>query len=73
MSTTPRVYFFCRNEAGNLQEDIIALAEGLIKLGVTFYSNCNYWQQSLKANDFLLRHISDVSYEDCDIVVVSYT
>jgi hypothetical protein len=73
MAASPRVYFFCRNEPGNLQEDIIALAEGLLELGIPFYSNCDYWQQSLKADDYLLRHNPDVRHEDCDIVVLSYT
>jgi hypothetical protein len=45
MPTTPRVYFFCRNDPGNLLEDVIALAEGLVELGIPFYSNCDYWQQ----------------------------
>jgi len=73
MGAAPRVYFFCRNEPGNLQEDVIALAEGLLELGIPFFSNCNYWQQSLRPNDYLLQHNPEVGHEDCDIVVVSYT
>lgn len=69
----PRVYFFCRNEPGNLQEDVIALAEGFVELGIPFHSNCDYWLQSLDPNDYLFRHNPEVGHADCDIVIVSYT
>jgi len=69
----PRVYFFCSNEPGNLQEDVIALAEGFRELGIPYYSNCDYWLQSTVANDFLFRHHPEVTHEDCDVVVISYT
>jgi hypothetical protein len=69
----PRVYFYCSNESGNLQEDVIALAEGLRELGVPFHANCDYWLQSTKTGDYLFRHSPDVRPDDCDIVVVSYT
>jgi hypothetical protein len=71
--TNLRVYFFCCNEPGNLQEDVIALAEGLKELGVPYFANCDYWLQSLDPGDYLFKHCPEVSYEDCDIVVVSYT
>ena len=70
---TPSVYFYCRNEEGNLQEDVIALAEGLNDLGIRHYANCNYWLQSTAPDDYLLHHRSDVIADDCDLVVVSYT
>src|SRR5262249_46974222 len=73
MTTTPRIYFFCRNELGNLQEDVIALAEGFVELRIPFYSNCDYWRQSLVPNDYLFKHDPEVEHADCDIVVVSYT
>jgi hypothetical protein len=69
----PRVYFYCSDEPGNLQEDIIALAEGLTELGIPFYANCDYWLQSTKPGDYLFRHSPNVAADDCDIVVVSYT
>jgi len=68
-----RVYFYCRNEPGNLQEDVIALAEGLQELGVPFSGNCNYWLQSTESGDYLIKHDPDIRPDDCDIVVVSYT
>lgn len=71
--SVPSIYFYCRNEEGNLQEDVIALAEGFRELGIPYYSNCDYWQQSVKPGDYLLRHDTTVRPDDCDIVVVSYT
>ena len=68
-----RVYFYCRNEPGNLQEDVITLAEGLQELGIPFSGNCNYWLQSTEPGDYLIKHDPDVRPDDCDIVVVSYT
>ena len=69
----PRIYFFCGNEQGNLQEDVIALAEGFVELGIQFYGNCDYWLQSTRPRDYLIRHHPEVTPDDCDIVVVSYT
>lgn len=68
-----RVYFYCRNEPGNLQEDVITLAEGLQELGIPFSGNCNYWLQSTEPGDYLIKHDPEIRPDDCDIVVVSYT
>lgn len=68
-----RVYFYCRNEPGNLQEDVITLAEGLQELGVPFSGNCDYWLQSTEPGDFLIKHDPVIRPDDCDVVVVSYT
>jgi hypothetical protein len=72
-SKHPKVYFYCREEEGNLQEDIIAIAEGLSELGIPYYANCNYWLQSTSPGDYLFQKDPDVSMDDCDVVVVSYT
>jgi hypothetical protein len=69
----PRVYFYCRSEEGNLQEDVIALAEGLLELGIPFSGNCDYWLRSTRPDDYLIRHDPDITPDDCDVVVVSYT
>jgi hypothetical protein len=69
----PQVYFYCRDEEGNLQEDVIALAEGLTQLGVPYFANTNYWQRSTTPGDYLFRHVPGVTPDDCDVVVVSYT
>ena len=67
------VYFYCREEENNLQEDVIALAEGLNALGIRHYANTNYWRPSTAPGDYLLRHDPAVGPDDCDLVVVSYT
>jgi len=69
----PCVYIYCRNEPGNLQEDVIALAEGFAELGIPFYASCDYWLQSTRPNDYLLKYDPEVTPDDCDIVIVSYT
>jgi len=68
-----RVYFFCRDEEANLQEDVISLAEGFNALGIPHFANTNYWRQSTAPGDYLLRHHPDVGPDDCSVVVVSYT
>lgn len=73
MQQISRVYFYCRNEEGNLQEDVITLAEGLRELGVPFSGNCDYWLESTKPGAYLIRHDPAVSADDADVVVVSYT
>jgi hypothetical protein len=68
-----RVYFYCCDQPGNLQEDVITLAEGLQELGIPFSANCNYWLQSTQPGDYLIKHDPEVRPDDCDVVVVSYT
>src|SRR5262249_39793494 len=69
----PRVYFFCRNDSNELQEDVVALAEGLVELEIPFFANCDYWLQSTDPRDYLIKYTPEVTSDDCDIVVVSYT
>jgi hypothetical protein len=71
--TDPRVYFFCRDEETNLQDDVVALAEGLNVLGIPHHANTNYWRPSTAPGDYLLRHDPTVTPDDCSLVVVSYT
>ena len=73
MARPPTIYFYCGGEEENLQEDVIALAEGLRVLGVPFFSSRDYWRESPQADGYLLRHDRDVAAADCDVVVVSYT
>jgi hypothetical protein len=68
-----RVYIYCRDEPGNLQEDVIALTEGLLELGIPVHANCNYWLKSTESGDYLLRHDPEIGPDDCDVVIVSYT
>jgi hypothetical protein len=68
-----RVYFYCRNELGNPQEDVVVLAEGLKELGIPFSGSSNFWRQSTEIGDYLIKHDPGIRPDDCDIVVVSYT
>jgi len=70
---TPRVYIYCGNEEGNLQEDVITLAEGLRELDVPVHGNCDYWQESTEPGSFLIRYNPAIRPDDCDLVIVSYT
>jgi hypothetical protein len=67
-----RVFFYVRDDEGCLQEDVIALAEGLRELGVPFHANCNYWQETTEPGSWLFRHDPAVGPDECDVVVVSY-
>jgi hypothetical protein len=67
-----RVYFYCRDEVGLLQEDVVTLAEGLQELGIPFSGNCNYWLRSTEPDDYLIRHLPEIRPDDCDVVVVGY-
>jgi hypothetical protein len=69
----PKIYFYCAPEEDNLQEDVIALAEGLAELGVPYFSNCDYWLQSTRPGDYLFKADDAVRPDECDIVIVSYT
>jgi hypothetical protein len=71
--SVPRVYFYCRDDEGNLQEDVITLAEGLRELGIPYSGSCNYWQESTTPGDYLIRNAPGVRPDDCNVVVVSYT
>ena len=71
--STPRIYFYNSCEADNLQDDIIALAEGLRALGVPYYSRCNYWRLSPERDEWLFTANPEVSPLDCDVVVYPCT
>jgi hypothetical protein len=71
-----KIYFYCdpREEVAveyKFQHLAICLAEGLQKLGISFFSNVNYWQNSNNADDYLFRHYPEITPDDCDIVVLS--
>ncbi len=67
-----RIYFYCSDEPLNLQEDVVALAEGFQELGIPFHGSCNYWLKSVDPGDYLIKHDPEVQPGDCDVVVVSY-
>jgi hypothetical protein len=69
-----RIFFYCcpsgPPEDADYQHLIVYLAEGLKKLGATFYSNNNYWRLDPKENDYLLQCNSEINHHDCTIVVL---
>jgi hypothetical protein len=69
------IYFYCcppgPPEAAGYEHGIVALAEGLLELGVPFAGNIDYWNQSFSADDFLIRRIDGLEPEECDVVVMS--
>lgn len=44
--TRPRIIFLFREKEHCLQNDIVAIAEGLEQLGIPFYARANYWRRS---------------------------
>jgi len=64
------VFFYCcERDYPHLS---ICIAEGLKQLGISFYSNRNYWRISPDREDYLFCYNSEVTPDDCDIVVVEY-
>ena len=69
-----KIYFFCLpREEGNggdrFQHLFICLAEGFRELGISFFSNINYWQESPEKQEYLFRHDPAITTDDCSIVV----
>ena len=69
-----KIYFYCdpveNIPIGNkFQHLIICLAEGFQELGIPFFSNVNYWQNSLETSEYLFQHYADVTPDDCSIVI----
>ena len=71
----PVVYFYCYPqgpaEKAGYQHAIVVLAEGLRELGLTFYSNVDYWPLKTVPGAFLFNRSADVTPDDCDIVVLN--
>jgi len=71
----PTVYFYCYPQGpatrAGYNHEIVGLAEGLKELGVSFYSDINYWRLEPAAEKFLFNHVPDISPDDCDIVVLN--
>jgi hypothetical protein len=70
-----KIYFICyphgpANKSG-YEHQIISIAEGLKKLNVDFSGNVNYWRNSLKNDDFLIRAEEKINFENVDVVVFS--
>jgi hypothetical protein len=66
------VYFFIADHVKTYEDSLIYLAEGLDKLNIPFYANKNFWQKDVDGK-YLFNKDENVSYKDCDLVVISYT
>lgn len=71
-----KVYFFCDprteiNAGDKFQHLLICLAEGFRELGISFFSNLNYWKESTQEEKYLFCHQPDVTPDDCSIVVLT--
>lgn len=68
------VYFYLRPylrpEDAGYQHRSVALAEGLVELGVPVYSNIDYWKTA--EGSFLFRADQEVRPEDCDVVAAEH-
>jgi hypothetical protein len=62
------VFFYCL--PSGFQSLSICLAEGLQQLGIPFYSNVDFWQTDVQTEDYLFCHNSNVTPDDCTVVVV---
>ncbi|GAA6619040.1 glycosyltransferase [Scytonema sp. NUACC26] len=67
------IYFYCDPREGvpegdKLQHCLICLAEGFRELGIPFFSNTNYWQESPE-QEYLIRHNPNINPDDCSVVI----
>ena len=60
------IFFYC----SGYQHLSICLAEGFKELGIPFYSNINYWKISPEREEYLFCYDSNVTPDDCSIVVI---
>ncbi|MBW4560110.1 MAG: glycosyltransferase [Mojavia pulchra JT2-VF2] len=70
-----KIYFYCDPRLNVVPGDkfqhlLICLAEGFRELGIEFFSNVNYWQESPEEKKYLFRHHPDVTPDDCSIVIL---
>lgn len=70
-----KIYFYCDPkkeipEGKKLQHLLICLAEGFSELGIPFFSNVDYWQESPEKQEYLFRHNPEITPDDCSIVIL---
>jgi hypothetical protein len=54
-----------------LQHCLICLAEGFRELGIPFFSNTNYWQESPEPK-YLIQQDTNITPDDCSVVIVTH-
>ncbi|GBE92991.1 glycosyltransferase family 1 protein [Nostoc cycadae] len=70
-----KIYFYCDPREGvpegdKFQHFLICFAEGLKELGIPFFSNVNYWQESSENDEYLFKHDPKITPDDCSVVVL---
>lgn len=66
-------YFLIADHVKHYDDAMIYIAEGLRVLGIPFYANKNLWLEEPGTNQYLFKKDDQISYQDCDIVFMSYT
>jgi hypothetical protein len=74
---TGKIFFYCYPSMGPPEKEpyqhlLVCLGEGLRQLGIEFYSNINYWQESTEKEQYLFRHNPRVTPDDCSIVILQH-
>jgi hypothetical protein len=69
------LFFYCLPQGppdhAAYQHTIICLAEGLQQLGISFFSNVDYWNPSQDKNEYLFNHNPKIAPHDCSVVVMN--
>ncbi|MBK1986703.1 glycosyltransferase family 1 protein [Sphaerospermopsis aphanizomenoides BCCUSP55] len=71
-----KVYFFCDPREGvdvgdQFQHLLVCLAEGFRELGISCFSNVNYWRESPQEEKYLLNYQPDITPDDCSLVLLT--
>jgi len=71
-----KIYFYCDPRENlpigdKFQHLLVCLAEGFQELGISFFSNVNYWQNSLETEEYLFQYHAHVTPDDCSIVILT--
>jgi hypothetical protein len=73
---TDKIFFYCYPmgvpEEPYYQDLAIGLGEGFRKLGIPFYSDRNYWKLSPESEEYLFKHDSKVTPDDCSVVILNH-
>jgi hypothetical protein len=75
INLTDKIFFYCLPQGtpdkAAYQHGIVCLGEGLKSLKIEFNSNINYWKTSLEKEEYLFCQDSQVTPDDCSVVVLN--
>ncbi len=71
-----KIYFYCDPRenvsiGAKFQHLLVCLGEGFHELGISFFSNVNYWQNSLETSEYLFQSDDHITPDDCSIVILT--